>query len=226
MSPRRSYRAQLQNLQDRIHQMSEMTVAQLDGAVEVLGSGDVEAAQTVVDADHDLNDLYLDIEHQCIELLALQQPVAGDLRLIAASFKIITDLERVGDLAVNLAQYAEDEEETAYVAPEIEALATVAREMLLDAMTAYEEENATMCRAIYRRDDELDARCRAAGEDVVRKLLADEPATLAEDEVRDVVASASRALLTIRDLERVGDHAVNIAARTYYMIENDDELIY
>jgi Phosphate uptake regulator len=97
-------------------------------------------------------------------------------------------------------------------------------EMLDDAMQAYSEEVAERAYAVSKRDTEIDAMCEAANEAVVRDLINQE--ALSETDIGAIMSDVSRLLLTVRDLERVGDHAVNIAARSLYMIENDDELLY
>jgi len=156
--------------------------------------------------------------------LALQQPVAGDLRFIASTFKIITDLERIADLATNLGGYAKKAHYEVFPDVDVQRIGDETLEMLDLAMAAYEEESAQTCFTVAERDDELDALCEAASETIVLDLIESE----ADDQpdVEDMMGDVSRLLLTVRDLERVGDHTVNIAARTLYMIENSDELIY
>jgi phosphate transport system protein len=187
-------------------------------------------ARSVIEGDHEVNELYLELEGDCIDLLALQQPVATDLRFVAASFKIITDLERIGDLATNLADYALDAERDRYPEVDVGSIGDAVCEMIEDAMAAYADRDPGACRDVAARDDAIDERCEAASTAVVRDLIERETgggstATSAES-MEPLLTDVSRLLLTVRDLERVGDHAVNIAARAYYMIENDDELIY
>jgi phosphate transport system protein len=178
----------------------------------------------VIDRDDEVNELYLELEQDCIDLLALQQPVAGDLRFIASSFKIITDLERIADLATNLGGYAKEARYEVFPDVDVQRIGDETLEMLAMAMAAYEDEDADGCFAVAERDDELDALCEAASETIVRDLIEKEASD--EGEVEDLMADVSRLLLTVRDLERVGDHTVNVAARTLYMIDNSDELIY
>ncbi|MGM0717164.1 MAG: phosphate signaling complex PhoU family protein, partial [Halobacteriota archaeon] len=171
--------------------------------------------------------LYLQLEQDCIDLFALQQPVAGDLRFIAASFKIITDLERVADLATNLGDYTLQASRDMYPDVDIQGIGSEVVEMVEEAMDAYAEEDSDACFDINERDDEVDALCERASSIVVRDLIETEMDSDSSDsEIEIFMAEVSRLLLTIRDLERVGDHAVNIAARTLYMVENSDELIY
>jgi phosphate transport system protein len=114
------------------------------------------------------------------------------------------------------------------VVPEVDvqAIGDVALAMLDDAMTAYADEDVDACYDIAERDDELDALCETASSTIARDLIESEFGSgAAEDDVEQLIQSARRLLLTVRDLERVGDHAVNIAARTLYAVEASDELI-
>lgn len=220
---RENYQDQLEDLRAAVDAMAETTLERYTDAVEILESGDDDGAARIIDGDEEINRWYLDIENDCIQLLARQQPVAGDLRFIASTFKIVTDLERIGDLATNLAAYGRDADGRMPRVEELTDIAGVAGEMVADAMDAYTTEDPAAARAVAGRDDDLDRRCRRASEDVVRELVR---ARVEDIGLEPMVEDASQALLTIRDTERVGDHAVNICARTLYMIESDEELIY
>jgi len=223
--PRNEYQSKLSELRDDVLYMSEIVAEQLRAGLDALERKDEELAQEVIEGDREVNQMYLDLEGECVDLIALQQPVAGDLRFIAASFKIITDLERIADLATNLGSYAEEAEQDLFPDVDVQRLGDFTLAMLDDAMTAYADEDTDLCYRVADDDDEMDDMCSAASELVVRDLL--ESDLLDEDQdAEDLMQDVSRLLLTIRDLERVGDHAVNIAARTLYMVENDDELLY
>ncbi|MDZ7701469.1 MAG: phosphate signaling complex protein PhoU [Halobacteriales archaeon] len=225
--PRQSYQEQLADLRENVLYMSEVVLERLRLGLDALEQKDDDLAWEVIDGDDEVNDLYLQLEQDCIDLLALQQPVAGDLRFIAASFKIITDLERIGDLAVNLGDYALEADRDVFPDVDIQGLGTEVQEMVEGAMAAYDEEDTEACFAIAERDDDVDAGCNRASEVVVRDLIETQLEEGGDDEsVERLLTDVQRLLLTIRDLERVGDHAVNIAARTLYMVENSDELIY
>jgi phosphate transport system protein len=285
--PRETFQDDLDRLRADVVAMGEAVLAQLDDGLTALETGDAALAREVIDGDAAINERYLDLEARCVDLFALQQPVAGDLRFVAAAFKILTDLERVGDLATNLGQYAlaagdeaqsplggveaPDGAQTAdgteaaddatapssfEVAPtSVTGIGRDAHAMLADALAAFEAGDADACVEIAERDDDLDVLCQRAGEDVVRELLARgsalasggdgessvaaetdadpdgpaktdaDPGTPTEWDVEAALDEVSRVLLTIRDLERVGDHAVNVAGRTYYMVEHDPALI-
>ena len=232
---RRDFRAALDALRSDVADMGELVLRRVDDALHALDSADAGLAATVIDGDDEINDLSLDLESTCIDILALQQPVAGDLRFVAASFKILTDLERIGDLATNLAGYARDAD-TRYL-PDLDLthVGRLARDLVADAIEAYATDDAGACREIAARDDEIDALCHAAGEQVVRDLIqrragggpggADDGGATPWD-VEAVLDDVSRVLLAVRDLERIADHGVNVAARTLYAVDNDPELIY
>ncbi|WP_232687834.1 phosphate signaling complex protein PhoU [Halobacterium zhouii] len=224
---RESYQEKLESLQGDVLYMSEVVTDRLQLALEAMEQKDDDTAWDVIEGDDEINELYLDLEQDCIDLLALQQPVAGDLRLIASSFKILTDLERVADLAANLAEYTLDAERDMFPEVDIQAIGDTTIEMISDAMDAYANADVDACFEIAGRDDDLDDRCHRASTAVMRDLIETEVEDdTSEAEVEALMQDVSRLLLTIRDLERIGDHAVNICARTLYMVENDDELIY
>ena len=224
---RESYQQLLDELRENVVEMGDLVVERLEAALTALRTVDREMAQSVIDGDNKINELYLTLEADCIDLFALQQPVATDLRFVAASFKIITDLERIGDLATNLGEYSLDASRDMYPEVDIQEVADVVIEMVEQAMVAYDEEDTDLCYTISETDDEVDQQCEDASETVVRDLIEREiDAASSDSDIEQLMADVSRLLLTIRDIERVGDHAVNIAARTLYMVENDDDLIY
>ena len=224
--PREDYQQQLEDLREDVLYMSEVVMERLRLGLSALEQKDQEVAWEVINGDEEVNELYLELEQDCIDLLALQQPVASDLRFIAASFKIITDLERIGDLATNLGEYTLEADRDVFPEVDIQELGGLTLDMIEDAMDAYATEDTDGCFRIAEQDDELDALCERASEIVVRDLIETELENNTEEEVETLLQDVSRLLLTVRDIERIGDHAVNIAARTLYMVENSDELIY
>jgi phosphate transport system protein len=223
--PRNHYRRRLEALREAVLEMSALVGDRYELAVEAAIDGDETLGRRVIDGDDDVNERYLAIEEECVALHALQQPVASDLRLVTASFKIITDLERVGDLATNLAAYGSND--GLHPAMEFRGLAESAGDMLADAMAAYETGDVDACYRIAARDEDLDERCRRASQAVLRHLVeTDRARDRSSEALAEGLDTVSSSLLAVRDVERVGDHAVNVAARTLYMIENDDELLY
>ena len=225
--PRESYQDTLDQLREDVLFMGELVLERVRKGLDALKDKDEGLAREVIEGDEEINEMYLDLESDCIDLVALQQPVAGDLRFIAASFKIITDLERVADLATNLGEYAIDAEQDLYPDVDIQSIGSAVVEMVDSALTAYAEEDVAACHAVAERDDEVDAMCERASSTIVRELIETEfEPELDDRDVEGFMTDVSRLLLTVRDLERIGDHAVNVAARTLYMVENDDSLLY
>ena len=221
---RQEFERQIDALRTAVVDLGETVLAQLRAAAEALEAGDEAVARAVVDADEEVNERYLGIERDCIDLFALQQPVASDLREVAGAYKISTDVERLGDLAVNVAQYAIDLERALYPEVPFADLTETAVRMVENAVATYAESgDAWRCHELADRDNELDAMCAHAGEVITRALLEHDAADPAE--VEGLVADATTLMLAVRDLERVGDHAVNIAARTLYITEGDDSLL-
>lgn len=224
--PREQYRERLTELRTEVVLFAELVIERYETAVEAAETGNLRRADQIVRQDDEINRRYLELEGECIDLIAHEQPVAGDLRLITACFKIITDLERIADLAVNLANRTEYNIGI-HPAVDIESLGLTAGEMVETAVAAFEDGDAAACRAVAADDDGLDADCEATNQRIIRDLITDR--TRGEASAADHTAgvdSATRGLLTVRDIERVGDHAVNIAARTLYMLESDTELLY
>ncbi|GGN97519.1 MULTISPECIES: phosphate signaling complex protein PhoU [Haloarcula] len=220
---RDTFESELDALRADVCAMGADVTDRLDRAVTAYERRDPGMGRAVAEADDEINQSYLDLEQDCIDLIALQQPVASDLRFIAASFKILTDLERIADLAANLGGYVDAMESDTIPNVPIADIADMVLAQLDGAMAAYEDADADRCREVAAADTDVDQRCGAATDDLVRTLVNHSPA---EDDTEALLADTKRYLLTVRDLERVGDHAVNVAARTLYMVESSDDLIY
>lgn len=220
---RNQYQSRLTDLREEVIRMSDIVCERLEIALLALEEHNEALGREIIEWSHEVNELYLDLERECTELLALQQPVAGDLRFIVASFKITTNLERISDLATNIRTYVGQADRELYPDIDVPYIGERVGEAVDDTTTAYAQEDATACQLIAKRDDEIDDLCKHASELVIQDIL---ETNLNEVTAENLFSEVSRFLLTIRNLERVGDHAVNIAARTLYMIESDTELIY
>lgn len=224
--PRKSYAEQLEELRDSVLDMGGTVHERLNQALEAMAQVDEKWADEIGKGDDQIDDKYVEIERKCSDLLALQQPVASDLRLITASFKIITDIERIGDKVVNLTDYTKlvrdkrimDEED-------ILELGKFASTMLEDALSCYKSQDEDRAKEIVSRDDEMDQLCENSTNKILEHLIEKESETLDTDEATRLGQQVSTELLTIRDLERVADHATNIAARTIYLVTSTRELI-
>ena len=179
-------------------------------AVDALERRDATAGGRVVAGDDVVDDLRRKIESHCIELIWRQQPVAGELREIAAMLEIATDLERVGDYAVDIAKNAIKlaDQTMRPQKVEIDRIASVAHSMLLDAMRAYTEHDSELGTAVIERDDEVDRLYKRSIKLLQEEMQADP----------EMVRAGTRYLFVLAWLERVGDRAVNIAWHTKDMI--------
>lgn len=219
---RESFREELGDLREAVIELGRTVLTAFERAATALADNDAAAAREVIGGDDAINERYLDLEARCIDLLALQQPVAGDLRLVASTFKILTDIERIGDLATNLAERALEKRADYRPDLNVDDLTGVTAEMVAAALDAYESGDPEACHAVAAQDDELDGLCERVAEVVIEDLVG-RNAARADD---DLPVGVRRLLLTVRDIERVGDHAVNVAARTLYMTRGSEALLY
>jgi len=182
----------------------------ISNAVEALERRDSAAGARVVAGDDTLDDLRRKIEASCIELIWRQQPVAGELREIAAMLEIATDLERVGDYAVDIAKHAIKLADVALrpARVEIDRIAEAAHATLLDGMRAYTERDSDLASRVIEQDDEID-RLYKRGVKALQEEMQADPA---------LVKTGVRMLFVLAELERVGDRANNIAWHTKDMI--------
>jgi len=208
---RRHFHDELNDVKVRLLTMSGEAETALRLATEALLERDVEKARQVIASDKVINDMEVEIEETCIDLLALQQPMARDLRMLVAAIKIANVLERVGDHAVNLAQSAERLTRGHPIAPEPEIveMARLARDMLADALESFVRGDAAAGREVCLRDDRVDALNRS----VFRILLTH----MMEDPTS--IGTGLELFLVSRNLERVADLATNIAEDVVFLVE-------
>ena len=208
----RHFHDQLAQLKQRLLDMSDLATSLLDLSVDALLSRDANMAEAVITGDRDLDALELEVEDQAIGLLALQQPMARDLRFIIASIKVSNDLERVGDHAVNIAQCAIRLATTSTIItpdPEIADMARRARQMLRDSLTAFVRADGALGREVCRADDEVDAMHNSMFRILVTHMMED---------ARTITPSLEL-LLVSRNLERVADLATNIGEDAVFLAE-------
>lgn len=221
---RESYKQQLERLTQSVREMGVKVVEGLDLGLRALREHDRVLAESLDAWDDQVDELNFSIEKECMDLLALQQPVAIDLRLITSVFKIITDLERAADLAVNVGQYGRDVGVFVLVSKEeLTALGGFAREMLRDAVDVFISRDVARAQEIIRRDEQMDQRCWNLRRKVLARLLELAREAHSPKAAKEFVDDVIPVLWSIRDLERVGDHAVNISERTIYMVTGRKE---
>jgi phosphate transport system protein len=208
---RRHFHDELSDLKARLLAMSGEAEAALGLAIEALLERDSAKAAQVIAGDHVIDSMEVEIEDRCINLLALQQPMARDLRMLTSALKIANDLERVGDHAVNIAESTQRLLETRPITPEPEIIemARLARRMLSDALEAFIRGDATAGRDVCRRDENVDALHRS----VFRILLTH----MMEDP--HMIGAGMDLFLVSRNLERVADLATNIGEDVVFLVE-------
>lgn len=207
----RHFHDELSHVKVRLLTMSGEAEAAMGLAVEALLERDLAKAHRVISSDRIIDQMELEVEAQCINLLATQQPMARDLRMLTSALKIANDLERVGDHAVNIAQSAERLAQARPITPEPEIIemARLARGMLSDAIEAFIRGDAAAGRDVCRRDDKVDA----LHDSVFRILLTH----MMEDP--HMIGAGMDLFLVSRNLERVADLATNIGEDVVFLVE-------
>ena len=208
----RHFHEQLDRLKQRLLDMSERAESLVDLSVEALLHRDAGKADAVIEGDSELDSLEVEVEGLAVSLLALQQPMARDLRFIISAIKISSDLERVGDHAVNIAQSTQrlvEMKSNITPDPEIEDMARRARLMLGDSLDAFVRADGVLGRDVCRRDDQVDALHDSLFRILLTHMLED-PTT---------ISAALELFLVSRNLERVADLATNIAEDAVYLAE-------
>jgi phosphate transport system protein len=210
----RHFQAELEQLKGRLLEMGGLAEEQVRLAVKSLVDRDSALIETVLIGDRPLNALHIEVDQRCFTLLALHQPMAVDLRAIVAAVKINTDLERVGDLAINIAEAARQ-----YVTHppvkrliDIPRMASIAQRMLRDALDAFVRRDIALAQQVLNEDDALDALKTQIFRELLTHMLAD-PAT---------IEPALALILVSRHLERIGDHATNVAEDVIFMVSAKD----
>jgi phosphate transport system protein len=209
LGTRKKLSEQLEDLKSKTMEMGAFASTAVEKAVESLVKRNVRLAKKVIKEDDKIDDLEFEIENNCMHVIALQQPVAKDLRTIGACLKIITDLERVGDRAVDIANITIEMAGRPLVKPlvDIPRMAELAVRMLRDSMRAFKEGNSSLAFELGKRDDEVDQ----LAHQVTRELFS----YLVEDPKK--ISDAVRLMLVASFLERIADHATNIGERIIYM---------
>jgi phosphate transport system protein len=207
----RHFHDELSQAKLRLLAMSSEAEAAVRSAVEALLEQDPDKARRVIGGDRAIDAMEVEIEETCVNLLALHQPMAKDLRTLLALTKIASDLERVGDHAVNIAQSAERLALSRPITPEPEVveMARLARGMLADALEAFIRGDAAAGRAVCRRDDRVDALNRSMFRILLTHMMEDPHA----------IGAGLELLLVSRNLERIADLATNIGEDVVFLVE-------
>jgi len=205
---------ELDHLRGRLLHMASLVERAIAQALTSLVKPDTELARRTIEADREVDQLEVEIEEECIRLLALRQPLAGDLRFISRALKITTDLERIGDLAVNICERALELAEEPPLKPyiDIPRMAEMAQSMVRRALEAFVQKDAELALQVCRDDQMVDN----LEEQVFRELL-----TFMIEDPR-TVTRAMRISFVSKYLERIADHATNVAENVVYIVEAKD----
>jgi len=204
------FREELEALQGRLLEMGGLAEERVRAAIQGLVTREPALFEKVLLGDEPINQLHIEVDNRCFRLLALHQPMATDLRAIVAAVKINTDLERVGDLAVNIAEAG-----TRYISHppvkkliDIPQMGDIAQAMLRDALDAFVKRDTRLAHEVLNEDDRLDSLKTQVFRDLLTYMLKDQT----------TVEPALDLILVSRHLERIGDHATNIAEDVIFMV--------
>jgi len=204
------FREELEALQSRLLEMGGLAEERVRAALHGLVQRDPAVINKVLAGDEPVNQLHIEVDNRCFRLLALHQPMATDLRAIVAAVKINTDLERVGDLAVNIAEAGKRYIGHAPVKQliDIPQMGDIAQAMLRDALDAYVKQDSELATKVLNEDDRLDSLKAQVFRDLLTHMLQNQ----------GTVEPSLDLILVSRHLERIGDHATNIAEDVIFMV--------
>ena len=210
----RHFQGDLEQLKTRLLEMGGLAEDRVRASVDALVRRDADIVERVLAGDGPINQLHIEIDNRCFKLLALHQPMAVDLRGIVSAVKINTDLERVGDLAINIVEavlrYMRHPPVKELI--DLPRMATIAQGMLRDALDAYVRRDTALAHAVIKQDDALDSLKTQVFRDLLTYMLQD-PTT---------IQPSLDLILISRHLERIGDHATNIAEDVIFMVSAKD----
>jgi phosphate transport system protein len=208
------FQGQIEALKGRLLEMGGLAEEQVRASIQALVDRDPGLVEQVLKGDNPLNELHIEIDDRCMKLLALHQPMAADLRAIMAAIKINTDLERIGDLAVNIAEVAQRYTARPPVKEliDIPLMVRTAQQMLRDALDAYVRGDTALAQQVLSDDDILDGLKIQIFRDLLAYMVQDP----------DTIEPSVHLILISRHLERIGDHATNIAEDVIFMVSGRD----
>lgn len=213
MAPRQSFHEQVEALQRDLLRMGVFVSEAIEKAVQSLAKLDIPLARQVIDGDDTVDRMLIDIEKRCLQLMALQQPMASDLRAIGTALKIVTDLERMADHATDIAKITIrlEGEKLIKELVDIPRMARRVQAMTREALEAYLNKDVARATAMIAMDDEIDTTYKEIFDELLG-IMHSQPAN---------VRQATYLLLVAMYLERVGDHATNLGEWTIYMVTGE-----
>ncbi|MBZ4407296.1 phosphate signaling complex protein PhoU [Myxococcus faecalis] len=210
----KAFEQDLRDLREKLLAMGAKVEGLIAQSMRALTDRDSALAEKVVAADKDVNRLEVEIDELCRRILALRQPAASDLRLITTALKIVTDLERIGDLAVNIAERSMDLNQVPPLAPYVDTprLAELAQQQVKRSLDAFVSNDVAKAEEVLQGDDLLDA--------LFLKIFNELLAYMMEDSRN--IRRATALMFIAKHLERIGDHALNVAEMVVYMVRGKD----
>lgn len=210
----RHFDEELKTLKEKLIKMSSMASGAIEKSITALKERQEELLCEVFEGERDINMMQIEIDDFALKLIALRQPAASDLRFIISAIKINSDLERIGDLAVNIAERTQDLLKEPPLKPfiDIPRMAKLAQKMVKEAIDSFINKNSMLARDICRRDDLVDN----LNDQIFRELL-----TYMLQDAKNI-NRALELILVARHLERIADHATNIGEDVFYMVEGRD----
>jgi phosphate transport system protein len=210
----RTYEQELKDLRDKLLAMGGKVEAAIAASVRAITERDGELALRVKASDAEVNRLEVEIDGACRRLLALRQPAASDLRFITTALKIVTDLERMGDLAVNISERAIDLAQAPPLRPlhDLSSLADLVEVQLKKALDAFVERDPAKAEEVMKGDDLVDALYLKLFNELLQLMMEDSRA----------IRRATAIMFSAKHLERFGDHAINLAEMVVYMVRGTD----
>jgi len=208
------YERELQELRDRILRMSGLVEAMIADSIRALVSRDSDLAFETIDRDQKVNRLEMETDELCLIILAKRQPMASDLRFIILASKMVTDLERIADLAVNICERAVDLNVARPLRPfeDIPRMSEIVKSMVRDSIDAFVSGNSQEARQVVERDDVVDELYHKVFRDVLELMLSDPKAVVQGIHIQSVA----------KFLERMADHSTNLAEHVVFMVEGQD----
>ena len=206
---RAGYEVAIADVRRLLLEMGSRVDIMIVGSIEALTQQNVALAEKILEGDDEIDELDVRIESKCMQLIALQQPLARDLRVIGTAMKVITDLERIGDHAVDIAKVARKLAKDSFYKPlvDLPRMASLVRQMLHDALAAFVNHDLALIDQVVKADDLVD--------DLFHRVREELHATM--ERQSQLVVQASYLLFVAHYLERMADHIVNIAERVYYV---------
>ena len=213
LMPKDKFHRDIEVLKEQLMKMAGLAEAALDRSITALMTRDADLAREVIKGDTVINELEEELDNACVRVVALYQPVAVDLRQVMAVDHLIVELERLGDLAVNVAEEALNLEElpATELHRDLARMTKMVQHMLRDSLRSFLSQDAVLAREVCKQDDEVDYLDRA----LIRELLE------YMGRSREALALGLAQITVVRNLERAGDHATNIAEQVVYMVEGE-----